>query len=267
MKMIALLLVAALASCGAQQPASQAPTPPPAVTRYGYQIIHAYPHDPQAFTEGLLYRDGVLYESTGLVGRSSVRKVNLETGEVLQHKDVPTYFGEGIVDWNDQLVQLTWQTQIGFVYDLATFETKRQWSYVGEGWSLTRNDKFLVMSDGTADIRFLNPETLQEDHRITVTLNGTAVTQLNELEWIKGEIWANVWQTNFILRINPASGHVVGIIDLTGLLSDADRGGRTVDVLNGIAYDAKTDRVFVTGKLWPKLYEIKLVPRTPTPAS
>ncbi len=232
------------------------------VPTYGYRVVHAYPHDPGAFTEGLFYLDGFLYESTGLEGRSSIRKEKLETGEVIQAKTVlPQYFGEGIVAWKDRLIELTWRSQVGFVYDLKTLAPFAQFRYPGEGWALTRDDRRLIMSDGTSELRFLDPDTLKELGRVRVTDEGRPVDQLNELEYVKGEVYANIWQTNRIARIDPATGKVLGWIDLTGLLGDADRGSAPVDVLNGIAYDAKADRLFVTGKLWPKLYEIKLVKR------
>jgi len=239
-------------------PALASPAPAE-VPIYGFDIVHTYPHDVSAFTEGLFYLNGVLYESTGLEGHSSIRKIRLETGEVLQKLDIPAqYFGEGIVNWRGHLVSLTWKSQVGFVFDLATLKQQRRFHYEGEGWALTRNDKELIMSDGTPELRFLNPDTLQETHRVQVTLEGRPVSNVNELEWIKGEVFANVWQTNQILRIDPGNGHVVGLIDLTGLLKPSDIVPGQTDVLNGIAYDAKGDRLFVTGKNWPKLFEIRL---------
>lgn len=227
---------------------------------YGYQVVHTYPHDKSAFTEGLFYLDGYLYESTGLEHQSQIRKERLDTGQVLETHDLaPDIFGEGIVNWRGRLVQLTWRNQIGFVYDLKSFKLLRQFSYPGEGWALTQNGRELIMSDGTPAIRFLNPSTLTETHRITVTYNGAPLDRLNELEWVKGEIFANVWMTNQIVRVDPKTGQVTGVIDLTGLLPAADQSGNIDDVLNGIAYDAKTDRLFVTGKRWPDLFEIKLV--------
>jgi glutamine cyclotransferase len=237
-----------------------------AVQLYGYDIVHAYPHDRGAFTEGLFYLDGFLYESTGLEQHSTIRKVRLETGEVLQKHDVPAqYFGEGIVNWKHELVSLTWKSQVGFVYDLKTFKPQRQFAYDGEGWALTQDGTQIYMSDGTPDIRVLNPESLLPTRRIHVTLDGKPISNLNELEWVKGEIYANVWQTNWILRIDPHDGHVVGAINLAGLLKPADVMPGQTDVLNGIAYDAAGDRLFVTGKNWPKLFEIKL--RAQGPAS
>jgi glutaminyl-peptide cyclotransferase len=249
-----LVLIAAACGC-ACGPASQAGATP----EYTYEIVHTYHHDPMAFTQGLLYLDGVLYEGTGLEDQSSIRKVKLETGEVLQKRDVPSqYFGEGIVVWKDRLLELTWKAEKGFIYDLASFQPKAEFTYPGEGWGLTTDGKRIIMSDGSAQIRFWDPEILKETGRITVTDDGKPVPELNELEWVKGEIFANVWQTERIARIDPKTGKVTGWINLHGLLTPADYTDLT-DVLNGIAYDAKGDRLFVTGKRWPKLFEIKLV--------
>jgi glutamine cyclotransferase len=255
-----LIAVATVAAC-ACGPASQGA----GIPEYGYDIVHVYPHDPEAYTQGLFYLNGVMYESTGLNGQSSIRKVRLETGEVLQKRDIPEqYFGEGIINWKDRLLEITWKSEIGFIYDLNSFAPKGQFMYPGEGWGLTQDGKRIIMSDGSAELRFWDPETLRETGRITVTGDGRPVDQLNELEWIKGEVFANVYQTNRIARIDPASGKITGWIDLTGILPAADR-FRQVDVLNGIAYDARTDRLFVTGKLWPKLFEIKLVKKSAAP--
>jgi glutaminyl-peptide cyclotransferase len=226
---------------------------------YGYTIQHAYPHDPNAFTQGLQYVDGVLYEGTGLNGRSSIRKVKLETGEVLQQRAVPAaHFGEGIVVWKSELIELTWQSQIAFVYDLATFAPTRTFKYAGEGWGLTHDGEHLIMSDGSPQLRVLDPATFAERRRIDVTAGGAPVRNLNELEFVNGEILANIWQTDYIARVSPESGRVTGWIDLSGLLSAAEH--RHTDVLNGIAYDAKHRRLFVTGKLWPTLFEITITP-------
>jgi glutaminyl-peptide cyclotransferase len=232
------------------------------VPEYGYQVVHAFPHDRRAYTEGLFYLNGFLYESTGRTQESSVRKVKLETGDLLQLHLLPgEYFGEGIVKWNDKLYQLTWQTGVGFIYDFATFAVKGEFHYPGEGWALTTDGKQIYMDDGTAQIRIWDPETLKETGRITVTDEGRPVEKLNELEWVKGEIFANIWETNRIARIDPKTGKVVGWIDLTGLLKpgDIDPEQAAADVLNGIAYDAAHDRLFVTGKCWPKVFEIRLV--------
>jgi glutamine cyclotransferase len=251
-----LIVAAALALC-ACGPGSQADVP-----GYGYEVAHTYPHDPTAFTEGLFYLDGFLYESTGMEGQSSIRKVRLETGEVVEKRDVPKYFGEGIVNWKDRLIELTYRSEVGFIYGLSGFELQRRFEYPGEGWALTQDGKRIIMSDGTSEIRFWDPEALKETGRITVTDQSQPVKYVNELEWIKGEIYANVWMTDRIARIDPASGKVIGWIDLTGLLNPADRMVGQTDVLNGIAYDAKGDRLFVTGKRWPKLFEILLLKKT-----
>jgi glutamine cyclotransferase len=252
-----LIVLAALTVC-ACRPASETGVP-----EYGYEVVHTYPHDRGAFTEGLFYLDGLLYESTGLAGESYIRKVKLETGEVLQQYTLPAeIFGEGIVRWRDKLVQLTYKTEIGYVYDFSAFTPRSEFRYQGEGWSLTTDGKVLYMDDGTSQIRIWDPETLAEKGRITVTDSGVPVDQLNELEWVKGELFANIWQSPRIARIDPKTGHVVGWIDLSGLLNVQDRikeGPLATDVLNGIAYDAEHDRLFVTGKRWPKLFEIKLV--------
>jgi len=232
-----------------------------AVPTYGYEIVNTYPHDPHAFTEGLFYLNGFLYESTGLERQSSIRKVKLETGEVVKKIDVPPeYFGEGIVNWKRRLVSLTWKTQVGFVYDLATFKLERKFSYRGEGWALTQDGRRLIMSDGTPELRFLDPDTLLEAGRMTVTYEGKPLRNVNELEWVKGRIYANVWQTNMMIMIDPASGAITGVVNLAGLLSASDRLVGPDSVLNGIAYDAAHDRLFVTGKNWPKLFEIRVLP-------
>lgn len=252
-------LVLLAAGCLSEKPAAQAdPGSDAAPARYTYQVVHTYPHDHQAFTQGLIYLDGFLYEGTGLNGRSSVRKVKLETGEVLQKQDVaPVYFGEGLTNWGSRLIELTWQSGVGFVYDRSNFQMLSSFKYDTEGWGLTQDGTNLIESDGSATLRFWNPDTFAETRRVTVQDKGQPVTNLNELEYIKGEVYANVWQTDTIVRINPQTGAVVGTINLAGLLSAEDKTSG-VDVLNGIAYDAAGDRLFVTGKLWPKLFEIKL---------
>ncbi len=223
---------------------------------YGYVVHEVYPHDPRAFTQGLFFFEDHLYESTGQFGQSSIRKVEPESGKVLRQSMFPSdRFGEGIVDWNGQIFGLTWKSQAGYVWDLQTFALKRRFSYVGEGWGLTRNDDAIIMSNGTPVITFLDPANLQEQRRITVTLNGKPVRYINELEWYQGEILANLWQSNYIARIRPSDGEITGLIDLAGLLSPALVSGRKVDVLNGIATDGE-GRLFVTGKYWPKLFLI-----------
>lgn len=249
-----------------RRPGFTSTTPPDNVPLYGYQVQRVYPHDPNAFTQGLQYVDGVLYEGTGLNGRSSIRKVKLETGEVLQKRDVPAqYFGEGITIWKSTLIELTWRSEIAFVYDRDTFQERKTFGYVGEGWGLTHDGTSLIMSDGSDRLRFLDPETFAERRRLQVTAAGMPLRNLNELEYVKGEVLANVWMTDYVARIAPATGVVTGYVDLRGLLTAQERS--TVDtnggVLNGIAYDAEHDRLFVTGKLWPKLFDIKLVRRAP----
>lgn len=223
----------------------------------GYQIVRSYPHDPQAFTQGLVFADGVFYEGTGLNGRSGIRKVKIETGEVLQVQPLEErYFGEGIALVGTSLVQLTWQSGVGFVYDRATFKRTRTFTYTGEGWGLTYDGTRLIMSDGSATLRFLDPKTLKPIGQLGVRDGGRPVSQLNELEMVRGEIFANVWQSDRIARISPKTGAVVGWIDLKGILGPSE--AANVDVLNGIAYDAAGDRLFVTGKLWPRVFEIRV---------
>jgi glutamine cyclotransferase len=245
------------ANAGAGNNSAQAAEPAPAV--YNYRVVHTYPHDRNAFTQGLFYLNGRLYESTGQVGQSTIRHVNIEDGHVLQSVPIPPgLFGEGITNFGNEIVSITWQGGNGYRWDLATLRQKGEWHYEGEGWGLTQNGTDIIMSDGTSAIRFLDPVTLNERRRITVTLQGTELTQLNELEWVNGEIYANIWQTPRIARIDPATGRVTGIIDLTGIANENTTSSDAV--LNGIAYDAQGDRLFVTGKLWPHLYEIDLVP-------
>jgi len=229
--------------------------------QYGYRVVKSYPHERNAFTQGLEFRDGFLYEGTGLVGRSSLRKVNLETGQVVQRFDVPQpFFGEGITVLNQRIVQLTWQSQTGFIYDKSSFRLMGSFNYSGEGWGMTNDGKQIYMSDGTSQLRVWDPATLKEIRRITVKDGSREVTALNELEFVRGEILANVWQTDRITRIGPKDGKVLGWIDLGGILSKTDRPGPEA-VLNGIAYDAAADRLFVTGKLWPKIFEIQILPK------
>lgn len=222
-----------------------------------YEIVRIYPHDRDAFTQGLVFADGILYEGTGRNGHSNIRKVKLETGEVLQTQKLESqYFGEGIALVGNSLVQLTWQSGVGFVYDKNTFARTRSFNYTGEGWGLTYDGTRVIMSDGTPTLRFLDPQTLKQTGILEVRDGSRPVDDLNELEVVKGEIFANVWTQDRIARINPKTGQVTGWIDLAGLLDPRDATG--VDVLNGIAYDAAGDRLFVTGKLWPKLFEIKI---------
>jgi glutamine cyclotransferase len=207
----------------------------------------------------LVFEDGVLYEGTGLNGRSTLRRVELETGEVLQIHELPAqFFGEGVTVYGNDIIQLTWQSHVGFVYDRDSFELLQEFNYSTQGWGITHDGERLIMSDGTATLYFLDPETFEEIGRVGVYDNDGSVNRLNELEYVQGEIYANVWQTNCIARIDPQTGQVVGWIELKGLLTPEDR-GEPVDVLNGIAYDAENARLFVTGKLWPKLFEIELI--------
>lgn len=225
---------------------------------YTYDVVHVWPHNRDAFTEGLVYFKGDLLESTGLNGQSSLRRVDLKTGKVLQRVEVPSqYFGEGLATLNGKLFQLTWQSQKGFVYDLASFHQEKEFTYTGEGWGLTTDGTWLIMSDGTDQIRFLDPVTFAENRRITVIARGAGVNHLNELEYVQGEIYANVWGTDYVVVIDPATGRVNGVIDFTGLLPASDRDEKT-EVLNGIAFDPDGGRLFVTGKCWPKLFEVKL---------
>lgn len=231
-----------------------------AAPEYTYKIVHVYPHNRLSFTEGLEFRGGFLYESTGLEGRSTLSKEKLETGEVVQqiHLD-PHLFGEGITIINQKIFQLTYRSQLGFVYDQASLYRRRTFNYMGEGWSLTNDGTHIYMDDGTDQIRVWDPMTLHELRRITVHDGARKIDNVNELEWVHGELYANIWQTEQIARISPSDGRVLGWIDLTGILPPADR--QDIDVLNGIAYDPFGDRLFVTGKLWPKLFEIKVVPK------
>lgn len=245
--------------CLPPAPSTQA-APTEAVPVYSYRVINTYPHDRAAFTEGLVYDNGSLYEGTGLYGQSTLRRVDLEKGAVLLIQPLPDkYFGEGVTLFGDRLFQLTWQSNVGFVYEKGSFKLLQEFHYPTEGWGLTHDGKCLIMSDGTSTLHFIHPRTLEEVGQIEVHEGARPVTQLNELEYVQGEIYANVWRTDRIARIAPDSGQVVGWIDLTGLLTPADR-AEPVDVLNGIAYDAQNDRLFVTGKLWPKLFEIELIP-------
>jgi glutamine cyclotransferase len=226
---------------------------------YSYNIVHTYPHDRNAFTEGLVFEDGVLYEGTGLLGQSTLRRVELETGDILQIRELSAeFFGEGITIYGDKIIQLTWQSHVGFVYDKNSFELIQEFNYSTQGWGITHDGTRLIMSDGTSTLHFLDPQTFEEIGQLEVFDNDGPVTKLNELEYVQGEIYANVWQTDRIAIIAPETGRVVGWVDLRGLLTAEGR-SEPVDVLNGIAYDAGTDRLFVTGKLWPKLFEIKLI--------
>ncbi len=249
---ILLIVVFTILLTGVSSPRKSAPV-------YGYKVVNIYPHDPEAFTQGLVYADGVLYEGTGLEGKSSLRKVALKTGTVLQLHELPNaYFGEGIAVWGDKIIQLTWETNVGFYYDRQSFTLIDQFYYSTQGWGLTHDGERLIMSDGSATLYFLDPGNFMEISRVEVTDESGPVEKLNELEYVRGEIFANVWPTERIARISPQTGKVLGWIDLAGLLGHY-KNNREVDVLNGIAYDAENDRLFVTGKFWPKLFEIKLI--------
>ena len=231
------------------------------VPYYTYVVVQTYPHDPAAFTQGLLFDEGILYEGTGLYGASTLRQVALESGAVQRFTPLPeAFFGEGITIVGERLYQLTWREQTGFIYDKATFEVQQQFTYPTEGWGLTYDGERIIMSDGSARLYFWDPETLKELGTVDVYDASGPVTRLNELEFIHGEVFANIWQTDLIARIDPTTGQVVGWIDLSGLLPQADRTPST-DVLNGIAYLPEGNRLFVTGKLWPKLFEIRLLPK------
>jgi glutamine cyclotransferase len=229
------------------------------VPTYSYKIKNSWPHDRRAYTQGLIFFEGLLWESTGQYGASSLRKVELKTGKVIKQISVPAnYFAEGMTVFHNKVFQLTWQEHKGFIYDPATFQKQGEFNYTGEGWGLTHDGESLIMSDGTDRIRFLDPSTLATTRTISVTEGDEPIDQLNELEYIDGEIYANIYQTDRIARISPKTGKILGWIDLTGLLSAKDRTGGE-DVLNGIAYDEAGKRLFVTGKLWPKLFEIEIV--------
>jgi glutaminyl-peptide cyclotransferase len=250
---IALLLLAAVVPATTQRSAQMR------AREYTFKVVKSYPHDAKAFTQGLEFRDGFLYEGTGQVGRSALRKVELATGKVLQEYLVPRpFFGEGITVVNQQIVQLTWQHQTGFLYDKASFKLIRNFDYAGEGWGITNDGKQIYMTDGSAQIKIWDPNSLKEVRRITVKDGAKAIDSLNEIESVKGELFANIWHSDRIARISPADGRVVGWIEMSGLLPPAERPDPEA-VLNGIAYDAAGDRLFVTGKLWPKVFEIRVV--------
>ena len=253
---ILLILTAVLTACRAGAPSGAAPVP--AASSSSYRIVNVYPHDPQAFTQGLIFRDGFLFESTGHRGQSTVRKVQLETGEVVaQHALDPRYFGEGLTESRGRLIQLTWQSGRGFVYDPASLEVERTFDYRGEGWGLAAIGDQLVMSDGSTSLRFFDAETFDETRGVVVRDAGRPVGDLNELEAVNGEIYANVWHSDRVARIDPMSGTVRGWIDLSGLLAPGDVSDPEA-VLNGIAWDEAGDRLFVTGKYWPRLFEIEV---------
>lgn len=260
-----LVLILALSVAGLQCNAGANSGPPtnntPAVVaKHGYEVVHAYPHDTGAFTQGLVFVDGKLYEGTGQEGRSSLREVELQSGRVLKKVDVPMpFFGEGITLLNGKIYQLTWQHQIGFIYNAQTLEKTGQFNYTGQGWGITNDGHSLIISDGSNRLRFLDPDSFRVTKTIAVSDGSSPIDQLNELEYVNGEIYANIWHDQRIVTIDPKNGRVTGWIDLNGLLQP----GAVTDeeaVLNGIAYDQASGRLFVTGKLWPQLFEIKIKP-------
>lgn len=269
--LVALLISTTAAACSGEKAQAGGTPAPIASTRtptYSFEVVRTYPHDISAYTEGLLFHEGRFFESTGEVGKSDIREVELETGRVIRKraltgkdKNDSGYFGEGIIIVGDKMIELTWKSEVAFIYDWKTFEPKGQFTYQGEGWAFTKHADSLIMSNGSSVINYRDPKTFAITRTITVSDHDVPVQQLNELEWVKGEIWANVWQQEQIARIDPATGKVLGWINLSGLLEAADRNGQE-DVLNGIAYDEKNDRIFVTGKHWSKLYEIKLKQRS-----
>ncbi len=257
-----VFLLVFLAACSGTPSAADDVKFPDGVTQFTYKVVHTYPHDTQAFTQGLVFENGILFEGTGRYGQSSVREVDLQTGDVKRIQNLKSqYFGEGITILANRLIQLTWTTNIGFVYDRDSFQQLSTFSYPTEGWGLTHDGKRLILSDGTARIYFYDPETFEQTGFIDVFDGNSPITNLNELEYIDGNIYANVWQTDRIAVISPESGRVTAWIDLTGLLKASER-SESGAVLNGIAYDKSNGRLFVTGKLWPKLFEIELVPNS-----
>ena len=259
--LLSCLILSGCAGCGATRKTLSATEADAVVSIYTYRIVKSYPHDVHAYTQGLYWFDGSFYEGTGLYGTSSLRRVELETGRVVQQISLPdAFFGEGIAQVGDRIYQLTWQNGRAFVYGLRNFEKQAEFHYKGEGWGLTTDGERLYMSDGSALIRVVDPATFRPERQFTVTLEGRPLTHLNELEWIEDEIWANVYMTDQIVRIDPLNGVVTGRIDLTGLLPATERTPDT-DVLNGIAWDSAARRIFVTGKNWPKLFEIELIKR------
>jgi glutamine cyclotransferase len=229
---------------------------------YSYKVIARYPHSTDSYTQGFFYLNGMFYEGTGKTGRSAVLVIEPKTGRIVQRRDLaPEYFGEGIVDWGPNIYEWTWMSNVCFVYNRASLRPVKQFTYSGEGWGMTRTAKELITSDGTATLRFRDPNTFKETHHIVVKEGNIRVDRLNELEFIRGEIYANIWHSDMIVRISPQDGHVIAWIDLTGLLPSNQKADAE-SVLNGIAYDAEHDRIFVTGKQWPAVFEIKVVPRS-----
>ena len=255
MRRLAALLLVLVTPLGAQPPAAEAPIPLEVAVP-----VQRFPHDQQAFTQGLFIDRGELFESTGMVGRSSIRRVDLASGKVLKSVAVPPpYFGEGIAPWQGQVLSLTWQNGTGFRWDRKSLKRKGSFKYSGEGWGLTSTGSELVLSDGTEVLRFVDPQTFKVKRKVTVTVQGRPLNLLNELEWVNGQVLANVWMTRFAVRIDPASGKVVGVIDLSQLYEASGANGEG-QVANGIAYDARTGKLYMTGKEWPALFEVRLDP-------
>ena len=264
----ALAILLTLPACGRNGSDHVAAVPPipvgasaqaaAGIVRYTYEVVAAWPHDRAAFTQGLVFRHGGFLESTGLNGQSTLREVEVKTGRVLKQVALaPQYFGEGLAVVGDRVIQLTWQNRKAFVYDADTFRLEREFAYEGEGWGLTTDGRSLILSDGSSRLRFIDPATFVVTRTMEVTAQGRPVNRLNELEFIHGEVFANVWQSEEVMRIDPASGEVRGIVDFSGLLPPQDRRAG-IDVFNGIAYDPATDRLFVTGKRWPTVFEVRL---------
>lgn len=223
-----------------------------------YEVVSSYPHDPTSFTQGLLWHDGSLYEGTGLEGQSKLRRLEFPSGKVLKEINLSSeYFGEGLALVDNRLIQLTWKSHRGFVYDLDSFKRLQEFAYDTEGWGLTYDGSNLILSDGSSNLFYLDPQTFKPIKKLAVTMNGQPLTEINELEFIEGEIWSNVWQTDLIVRIDPSTGRVTSFLNLKGILAPSDKTGRE-DVLNGIAYDAEKKRIFITGKLWPRIFEIRV---------
>ncbi len=255
MRRLAALLLVLVTPLGAQPPAAEAP-----ISLELAVPVQRFPHDPKAFTQGLFIDRGELFESTGMVGRSSIRRVDLASGKVLKSVAVPPpYFGEGIAPWQGQVLSLTWQNGTGFRWDRKSLKRKGSFKYSGEGWGLTSTGSELVLSDGTEVLRFVDPQTFKVKRKVTVTVQGRPLNLLNELEWVNGQVLANVWMTRFAVRIDPASGKVVGVIDLSQLYEASGANGEG-QVANGIAYDARTGKLYMTGKEWPALFEVRLDP-------
>jgi len=255
--LLLVFLLLSVQSCFSYPNVNSYPTP-----ILKYEIIDHFPHDPEAFTQGIIWKDGFLYEGTGLYGRSSLRKLDLETGEVLQQYNLPDdFFGEGITIFKDRIYQVTWKEQTGFIYDLNTFQLLETFSYPHEGWGITHDGEYLIISDGTPVLHFVDPFTLEEIKQIEVYERQTKVNRINELEYIQGKIYANIWQTDRIAIIDPESGEITAWLDLSKILDQEDV-NQKIDVLNGIGYDSENDRLFVTGKLWPKIFQIKMIETT-----